>query len=109
LFLEFFALCVGPRGHLYCQDLAKKFFPFLQARIEDISKTTGVDISQRVTVMTVGHTDFGNLENIDIIFLSDTYHHIEYPSQWLSCAYDTLAPGGHLIIIDFEKNYWKID
>jgi predicted methyltransferase len=40
---------------------------------------------------------------VDLIFVSDTYHHFEYPQRMLTSMHEALRPGGRLAIIDFRK------
>jgi predicted methyltransferase len=47
------------------------------------------------------------VDNLDLIFLADTYHHIEYPDAWLSSVWNALKPNGRLAIVDFEREEGK--
>lgn len=40
---------------------------------------------------------------VDLVFICDTYHHIEYPQNYLNSLFETLRPGGVLVLIDFER------
>jgi predicted methyltransferase len=42
-------------------------------------------------------------ESVDLVFLSDTYHHLEYPGPVMSSVYRAMKKGGMLVVLDFEK------
>ncbi len=39
--------------------------------------------------------------SVDIIFMCDVFHHVEYPRTYLASLYAALKPGGRLAVIDF--------
>ena len=41
---------------------------------------------------------------IDLAFISDTYHHFEYPQQTLASIHQALRSEGRVIIIDFRRD-----
>ena len=42
-------------------------------------------------------------DSVDLVFLSDVYHHLEKPENALSSIRRALRPGGILVVIDFDK------
>jgi SAM-dependent methyltransferase len=46
-----------------------------------------------------------NLEenSIDIAFICDVYHHLEYPRTFMRSLLKAMKPGGHVVLIDFHR------
>jgi cyclopropane fatty-acyl-phospholipid synthase-like methyltransferase len=43
-------------------------------------------------------------ERVDLIFIADTFHHIENRAQYLRKLHDSLKPDGRIAIIDFRMD-----
>jgi arsenite methyltransferase len=43
---------------------------------------------------------------IDLIFTSNTYHHIENRARYFSALRKILRPGGRVAIIEFDRRSW---
>jgi ubiquinone/menaquinone biosynthesis C-methylase UbiE len=96
-FTELFAELVGAEGRVYAVEVSPGFLDHLRQRARDRG-------SGQIEVVEGGERSVG-LEDgsIDVAFLCDTYHHLEYPQAILASLYRALRPGGRLVVVDFEK------
>jgi predicted methyltransferase len=97
LFTRLFARAVGPGGKVYAVDISRTFIDNVQrtSRAQGLNNVIGIVNSQTGTGLPPS--------SVDLVFLSDTYHHFEYPEKMLASIHRALKPGGVLIIIDFER------
>jgi ubiquinone/menaquinone biosynthesis C-methylase UbiE len=88
---------VGPAGKVYAVDVATEFLTHIAAEAKKRGLTNVVTI--------LGSQDSTNLprESVDLVFLSDTYHHLENPQKALASIRQALRPGGSLVVIDFDR------
>ena len=88
---------VGASGWVYAVDIAPAFLQYIleRNRLEHITNVTTV----------LGADDSVGLppNSVDVVFVCDTYHHFEYPEKTLASIHRALTAGGHLIVIDFER------
>lgn len=97
LFEPLFQESVGDGGKVYAVDLSPKMIEHLQKRVaeEDLKQVEVVACTETTTGLAAG--------SVDVLFICDTYHHFEYPTQTLASLYETLRPGGTLAVVDFER------
>lgn len=97
LFTRMFAPLVGEKGRIYAVDIAEKFVKHVEdsARQKGITNVVGVVCRQ----------DSVNLppKSIDLAFICDTYHHFEFPRKTMRSIHRALRPGGHVVLIDFQR------
>lgn len=97
LFLKPFAHLAGEKGKVFVVDISESFIKHLKGRVEK-------EALDNVEVVLCKEDSASLPENsIDIAFICDTYHHFEYPAATLASILKALAPGGRLIVIDFER------
>ncbi len=98
LFTRLFAAAVKPGGQVYAIDISATF-------IENILRTCQEQGLSNVTGIVNTPTDIGLPANaIDLAFITDTYHHFEYPQQTLASIRKALRSDGRLVIIDFRRD-----
>jgi predicted methyltransferase len=97
VFTRLIAEKVGPTGRVYAVDIAQAFV----AHIAKEAKKRG----QRQVVGVLGNQDSTNLSegSVDLVFLSDVYHHLEKPEKTLASIYRSLRAGGGLVVVDFDR------
>lgn len=92
-----FAKTTGWGGWVYSVDISPQFLQHIVRRataegIENVTPVLGSDVSVRLPI-----------ESVDLVFICDTYHHFEKPTQTLASLYRAMKPGGRLVLIDFER------
>jgi len=88
---------VGPDGRVFAVDIAPGFVEASVRRAVEhgLNNVVGVVNSQQ----DVGLED----ASVDLVFISDTYHHFEYPLTTLAGIHAALRPGGEMVVIDFKR------
>jgi ubiquinone/menaquinone biosynthesis C-methylase UbiE len=98
LFTRLFASQVGPEGTVYAVDISETF-------VRNILRTSTEQGLSNVKGIVNTARDAALPENsIDLAFLSDTYHHFEYPQDMLASIRHALRDGGRLVIVDFRRH-----
>ena len=98
LFTRLFAERVGPEGRVYAVDISRTF-------VENILRTSQEQGMRNVEGVVNSDRDVSLApDSIDLAFLTDTYHHFEYPASMLSSIRTAIRPGGRLIVIDFRRD-----
>jgi ubiquinone/menaquinone biosynthesis C-methylase UbiE len=97
LFTRLFAPRVSPGGKVYAVDISPTF-------VENILRTCREQGLANVEgIINTGRDVSLPPASIDLAFLSDTYHHFEYPQTMLTSIHRALRRDGRLIVIDFRK------
>ncbi len=86
---------VGERGTVFAVDVQDYFLAHVQKKAEKAGaqNVTFVKAEQRSANLDPG--------SVDLIFMCDVFHHVEYPRTYLGSLLDALKPGGRLAVIDF--------
>jgi predicted methyltransferase len=98
LFTLAFAAAVGPGGSVYAVDIIPEFLAHIRGKVEQagISHVRLVQASDRSAELPPA--------SVDLVFMSDAYHHLEYPQHVLASLRAALRPGGSLWLIDFQRD-----
>ena len=88
---------VGDRGKVYAVDVSPDMIRHINRRIRELKAKNGVSI--------LADPDDPLLPegSVDRFFFSDSWHHIENQTKYLSLMKKILKPGGEIIMIDFHK------
>jgi arsenite methyltransferase len=88
---------VGDKGKVYAVDISPDMIRHLNRRIRELKATN-------VTAILADADDPLLADaSIDRFFFSDSWHHIENQSKYLSLIKKMLKPRGEIIMIDFHK------
>jgi len=98
LFTLAFAAAVGPAGTVYAVDVIPEFLAHIGARAQKagVGNVQLVQASERSAELRPA--------SVDVVFMSDAYHHLEYPQHVLATLRAALRPGGSLWLIDFQRD-----
>jgi len=97
LFVPLFAARAGLNGHVYALDIAPKFAAHIRDRVDEAGLASVSVVLSRERSITLPR------DSVDIVFLCDVYHHLEYPQTVLDSMRRALRTSGRLFVIDFER------
>lgn len=94
-FTRHFAWAVGPGGKALGLDIEPDMVKYME---EDARK-----LNLQNYIPLIVKTDDPGLEpaSVDVVFLSNTYHHIENRMDYFKNVSKGLKPGGRVVIVDF--------
>jgi len=93
-----FAHRVGAAGRVFAVDISRDMVGEVRRRAEEAGLASVEPILAKPD--DPGLPDGG----VDLIFICNTWHHIERRHAYLARLRRTLAPGGRLAIVDFHKD-----
>ena len=97
LFTMLFADAVKPNGSVVAIDISPNF-------VEYIRETAKARRVRNVTAIVNTGTDVPLPDaSVDLVYMSDVYHHFEEPAQMLASIRRALKPGGRMVVIDYER------
>ncbi len=98
LFTLMFAGEVGPKGRVYAVDISETFVRNIERRASEagFENVEGIVNDQKSVKLPP--------DSVDVAFISDTYHHFEYPFETMASLHRALRPGGTVVVIDFRKD-----
>ena len=97
LFTTEIAKRIGPQGKVFAVDIVPAFLDRIRERVAEdgLKNVAVVQGKERETALEPA--------SIDLAFMCDTYHHLEYPHAYMRSVYRTLRPGATLVLIDYER------
>lgn len=89
---------VGPSGRVYAEDIQDDF-------LEKVKQKTAEHGWKNVEIVKGAQKDVDLPENsVDLAFILDVYHHLNYPEETMATVYEAVKPGGRLAVIDFYRS-----
>lgn len=97
LFTTELAKRVGDQGRVLAVDIVPSFLRRIEERVraEGLSNVRVIKGEEGASGLREGA--------VDLAFLCNTYHHLEFPESYLQSLFDALRPGGTLVMVDFER------
>jgi predicted methyltransferase len=97
LYTMLFARAVGDFGKVYAVDISESFIADIERRAAEyhVSNVEAIVNDQQDTGLPA--------DSVDLVFLCDTYHHLEYPRSMLDSIARALKEDGELVLIDFRR------
>jgi ubiquinone/menaquinone biosynthesis C-methylase UbiE len=97
LFEPLLARAVGPEGRVYAVDIVPDFVELIaeraaEAGLEQVEARLGTERSIEMPESSV-----------DVVFISDAYHHFEHYADMLASMHRALVPGGKLVLVEFDR------
>jgi len=94
------AAAVGPSGKVYAVDIDRDMVELIaqRARKEGFANVEPVLAKPEDPLLPK--------TGVDLIFTSNTYHHIEHRIDYFSNLRRYLRPGGRVAVIDFDRRSW---
>ena len=90
------ARLVGDTGTVYAVDIQ----PEMLAIIED--RAAAQDVSNIELVLGTANDPKLPEDSINMVLFVDAYHEFEWPWEVMSAVYDSLVPGGKVILIEYR-------
>lgn len=96
LYTILFANEVGDAGAVFAVDIEPRFLKLINQRAADLDFSNVISVLGRDVSITLPEND------VDVVFISDTYNYFEDPQALMTSVFSSLKPGGRLIILDFD-------
>jgi len=88
---------IAPGGVVLAVDIIPEFLEDLERRVGELG------ITNVETVLSRADSPMLPDGSVDLIFISDTYHHFDQPGPMLEGLRAALRPGGRMAIVDWER------
>lgn len=88
---------IGPGGMVLAVDIIPEFLEELERRVEELG------ITNVETVLSRADSPMLSDGSVDLILISDSYHHFDQPGPMLEGLRAALRPGGRMAIVDWER------
>lgn len=89
---------VGPEGKIYANDIRKNYLEYIdeRAKKEGFTNIETILGEERDPLFPDG--------SLDMVFMLNVYHHLDYKEDFLRNIVKDLKPGGTLVIVESDKD-----
>jgi arsenite methyltransferase len=91
---------VGPGGKVYAVDIDQDMVELIAKRVRQETR------SNIEPVLATPNDPLLPKNGVDLIFTSNTYHHIDKRIAYFANLRKYLRPGGRVAVIDFDRRSW---
>lgn len=96
LYTVLFSPAVGTDGLVYAVDIEPRFLKVVNQRVDDLDIDNVLLVLSRQDDITLPP------QSTDTVFIADSYHYFRDPQTILASIRRAIAPGGRLVIIDYN-------
>ncbi len=96
LYTVLFSEEVGASGRVLAEDIEPLFLDLINQRAADLGADNVTAVLGREDDVTLPKS------SVDVVFIADTYHYFEDREAVMRSIYETLKPGGTLILVEFD-------
>ncbi len=96
--LPYLVDAVGPGGTVWAEDIQDDFL----SKVNEKIKSNGW--SNVKTVKGAQKDVKLSASSLDLAFILDVYHHLNYPEETMATVYKAVKPGGRLVVVDFYRS-----
>lgn len=89
---------VGQDGRVYAVEIAPQFLTHLREKMEKSGRTNLV-----FHLAAEKDIDLPAEAALDVAFMCNVYHHVEYPGAYMPTLGAAMRPGGVLWVVDFKR------
>lgn len=94
-FSVIFAEAVGENGIVYAVDIDEELLDYLKKRVEDAG------LKNIKPVKSEPNNPLLTPTSVDLVFICNTWHHIEKRDKYLQLLHKSLKPNGRLVMVDY--------
>jgi arsenite methyltransferase len=88
---------VGEKGKIYAVDVSPDMILYINRRIRDLK------VNNVISILADPDDPLLPDRSVNRFFFSESWHHIENQTKYLSLMKRMLKPGGEVVMIDFHK------
>lgn len=85
-----------PKGKIYAVELQEAFISELTKRSQELGISNVEVLKGGIKSITVPHA------SLDLAFMVDVYHELEYPHEMLQAIHKALKPEGKLLLLEYR-------